>query len=60
MRASEIDVEGYGLYDWLERLQNNPQLRYVSDGDPNTVVVPEELAEQIDRFRLGSRTLIPY
>ncbi|NLZ33157.1 MAG: polysaccharide deacetylase family protein [Firmicutes bacterium] len=60
VRASEIDVEGYGLYDWLERLQNNPQLRYVSDGDPNTVVVPEELAEQIDRFRLGSRTLIPY
>lgn len=60
VRASETGVEGYGLYDWLERLSNNPELRYVSDGDPATVVVPEEMAEQIDRLRLGNRTLIPY
>ncbi len=60
VRASETDVAGYGLYDWLEQLSKNPDLRYVSDGNPSTVVVPEKLAEQIDRFRLGSRTLIPY
>ncbi len=60
VRASEMEVEGYGLYDWLERLRENPQRRYISDGDPDTIVVPEELAEEIDRLRLGEKTLIPY
>lgn len=60
VRASEMYVDGYGLYDWLERLHDNPEIRYISDGDPATVVVPEELAEQVDRFRLEDKTLIPY
>ena len=60
VRASEMDVEGLGMYDWLEILRDNPERRYVSDGDAGMVVVPEGLAEQIDRLRLGERTLIPY
>lgn len=60
VRASEMDTEGMGLYDWLERLRDNPDRRYISDGDPGTVVVPEEKADQIDRLRLGDRALIPY
>lgn len=60
VRASEIDTEGMGLYDWLERLRDDPGRRYISDGDPAAVTVPEERAEEVDRFRLGERTLIPY
>ncbi len=60
VRASEMEVEDCGLYDWLERLRENLQRRYISDGDPDTIVVPEELAEEIDRLRLGEKTLIPY
>ena len=60
VRASEMEVEGLGLYDWMEILHNHPERRYISDGDPDTVAVPEELTEGIDRLRLGDRTLIPY
>ncbi len=60
VRASEIDTDGMGLYDWLERLRDNPERRYISDGDPATVAVPEERAEEIDRYRLGDKTLFPY
>lgn len=60
VRASEIDTEGMGLYDWLERLRDDPGRRYISDGDPVTVAVPEENAEQVDRYNLGDKTLIPY
>ncbi len=60
VRASEMEVEGLGMYDWMEILRENPKRRYVSDGDDGTVTVPEELAEGIDRLRLGDRTLIPY
>lgn len=62
VRASDLQeyVQGYGFHDWLERLLENPKNRYISDGDPNMVVVPEELADQVDRFGLRGKTLIPY
>ena len=37
-----------------------PAKRYISDGDPGTVVIPEELVNQVDRSRLGDKTLLPY
>lgn len=32
---------------WLRFFQDNPELRYVSDGDPNTVAIPETLPERL-------------
>lgn len=33
---------------WLDLLENNPERRFVSDGDPQTISFPEELADQLD------------
>ncbi len=33
IRASEMNTEGVGLYDWLEYFAENPHKRYISDGD---------------------------
>ena len=60
VRASEMETDGMGLYDWLERLRDNPGNRYISDGDPDTVVVPDDLADQVDKSRLAEKTLIRY
>jgi peptidoglycan/xylan/chitin deacetylase (PgdA/CDA1 family) len=62
IRASELQeyVVGTGMYDWLEHFQENPENRYVSDGNPDTVVVPAHLAGQIDKQRLEEKELITY
>lgn len=60
IRASEIKTDGLGMYEWMERLRDNPENRYVSDGNPETVVVPEHLAEDVDEARVGSRSVITY
>lgn len=33
---------------WLDDLKNNPEKRFYSDGDPNTVVVPEDALDAVD------------
>jgi hypothetical protein len=41
----------------LEAYEKNPERRFVSDGDTNTVTVPQALQERVDRSRLGGRQL---
>ena len=60
IRASEMDTENTGLYDWLEYLDKNPGERYISDGDPNTISFPKELEDQLDKNRTGDKTIQPY
>ena len=38
----------------IRRWQNSPD-RFVSDGDPNTVTIPQNLESRLDRNRVGSR-----
>lgn len=45
---------------WLGYLEEHPELRYVSDGDPSTVVYPEAAAAKLDRLSLGDREAIEY
>jgi len=45
IRASELETDGVGLYDWLEYFRQNPHKRYISDGDPHYVTAPETLRE---------------
>lgn len=40
--------------------QKNPHLKYVSDGDPATIAVPEALAEKVDMDRYQDHQLITY
>jgi hypothetical protein len=39
----------------IERWNENPANRYVSDGDPNTVTYPARMAAQLNREALGGR-----
>jgi peptidoglycan/xylan/chitin deacetylase (PgdA/CDA1 family) len=60
IRASEMLTGGQGLYDWLEYFKQNPQQRYVSDGNADTVAAPERLREEIDEAKLKGRRVVTY
>ncbi len=47
VRASETKVEGVGLYDWLKAFEEGRRTRYISDGKPETVTVPEKYRDQV-------------
>lgn len=60
IRASAGQLaEWFGGY-----FQVQPAMRYISDGNPNTVTVPDRLPEkfanQLDPAKVGARTLIRY
>jgi peptidoglycan/xylan/chitin deacetylase (PgdA/CDA1 family) len=57
IRASETKVDGVGLYDWLAYFQNNPQRRYVSDGNPCIITAPESYREKINLEAAESREI---
>jgi hypothetical protein len=41
----------------LSAYERNPERRYVSDGNPRTVAVPERLLDRLDRARTGDREI---
>lgn len=45
---SEGDEPDYASGFWLEWFANDPERRFVSDGDPDTIAFPEALADQLD------------
>lgn len=60
VRASETKVDGVGLYDWLKVFDQNPDRRYISDGNPNIVTVPKKFEEKVDKNKLGDKELYIY
>jgi hypothetical protein len=47
VRASEMNVDGVGMYDYLKYFDNHPGEKFVSDGVSSVVTVPKDKAEQI-------------
>lgn len=47
VRASEMDTDGVGLYDYLEMYKKHPERRFISDGNPDIVTVPSASLELI-------------
>ena len=47
IRASEMKVDNVGMYNYIEYFDNNPGERFVSDGYPEIITVPEEKLELI-------------
>ncbi len=45
IRASETKVDNVGMYNYLEYFENNPEERFISDGNPDIITVPEDRAE---------------
>jgi hypothetical protein len=60
VRASEMKTEGTGLYDWLQYFERKPGKRYISDGNPDTVAIPESEKENVDQSKLNGKELVIY
>jgi len=60
VRASEMNTAGVGLYDWLGYFDKNPEKRYISDGNPDTVAIPESERENVDQNKLKGKELLVY
>ncbi|MDF2521411.1 MAG: polysaccharide deacetylase, partial [Clostridia bacterium] len=60
VRASEMNTGGVGMYDYLAYFDKNPDKRYISDGNPDTIVIPEEEQENLNQDSLKDKQLITY
>ncbi|HYE82551.1 MAG TPA: polysaccharide deacetylase family protein [Clostridia bacterium] len=60
VRASEMNTAGTGIYDWLAHFDKKPEKRYVSDGNPDTVAIPESEKDNVDQSRLNGKELVIY
>jgi hypothetical protein len=55
-----VQVFEDNLDRWLRYLDQNPDERYVSDGNPGTVAFPRHLENQLDPASLGGKQTRPY
>lgn len=55
-----LDTEGCGINSWLQYFTENPERRYRSDGDPETVTIPRHMMERVDMEKLGDKELRTY
>jgi hypothetical protein len=60
VRGSEMKTEGTGIYDWLKYFEKKPEKRYISDGNPDTVAIPESEKENVDLNKLNGKELVMY
>ncbi|NMA65410.1 MAG: polysaccharide deacetylase [Clostridiaceae bacterium] len=58
IRAQGREMVECDLTWWLPKMTNNRM--FVSDGDPKTIVVPEEKSSQVDIEKLKDKTLVTY
>ncbi len=49
LHIPRIQVTGSALQDMIDRFTANPELRYVSDGDPAAISAPQVLAEKLGK-----------
>ena len=57
IQACEGDA---GITYWLDSLKSHPERRYVSDGDPNSTVVPAADRIKLDEARLNGSKILEY
>jgi peptidoglycan/xylan/chitin deacetylase (PgdA/CDA1 family) len=60
IRASELKMGGTGIYDYLASFEKHPEKRYISDGNPNTIVIPLSEKENISSGSVVDKQLITY
>lgn len=60
IRASEINVENQGMYDWIDYFKKYPERRYISDGNANIVTIPLELKNKLDKNSTNSKKIFFY
>lgn len=60
VRGSEMNVDGLGIYDWIKYFDSHPEKRYISDGDPNTIVVPKGMEGKVDKNEFSTKKVVEY
>ncbi|MGO1369180.1 MAG: polysaccharide deacetylase family protein [Senegalia sp. (in: firmicutes)] len=60
VRASETEVDGVGMYDWMEGFRNNPDRKFISDGSADIITVPKAQEESIDQEKIKGKELYIY
>jgi Polysaccharide deacetylase len=55
-----LDKGNAGILAWLNYFMENPERRYISDGDASTVTIPKHMEDRIDKSRLGDLKLRTY
>lgn len=58
VRSPGIEPVEFDIEWWLANMKRSNE--FVSDGDPDTVTVPESYADLVDQERLGGRKLVIY
>lgn len=48
VRASETKVDGVGMYDWMNAFETGSRHPFISDGNPERIVVPDWFSENIN------------
>ncbi|WZL74453.1 polysaccharide deacetylase family protein [Clostridiaceae bacterium 35-E11] len=62
VRASDLQkyVQGVGMYDWLAHFEKGNRTRYISDGDPDIITIPQNYEEVIDLQKIEDRKIRTY
>ncbi len=60
VKVVDPSLDTGGLYHWLRYFSENPERKYVSDGDPTTVTVPRPMVFRVDAGRAGNRRIRNY
>jgi hypothetical protein len=55
-----LDTGDSGIYAWIQYFMENPERRYCSDGNVDTVTVPKHMIDRIDQSKLGDKELKAY
>lgn len=48
VRASEMNVDDLGIYDWLKYFEKHPDRKFVSDGKPDIITIPKGKEENLN------------
>lgn len=59
-RLTANEGDDWDLWFAFNYYEENPELRYISDGNPATVAVPKKLEERVNKETLGDKELILY
>lgn len=52
--------EKFGIRFWLEDFDKRPEKRYISDGDKDTITIPENMLNMIDEIKIDNKKLRVY
>ncbi|SHH37478.1 polysaccharide deacetylase family protein [Tepidibacter thalassicus] len=59
VRASEINVDGVGMYDWIKKFDEGKEVKFISDGNSSTIVIPENYKDVINQ-NISDKKIITY